>query len=65
MEGGVNIHLLIQQTHIHPFPVLGTWLCTSHVKPFMVTLWVKRWIRTLTGGFEITTALHVEMYLME
>lgn len=65
IERGMNIRLLIQQTHIHPSPVPGTRLCTSHGKPFMVTLKVRRWKRTLMGSSEITTASWVEMYLRE
>lgn len=35
------------------------------VTPFMVSLQVRRCERTPAGGSEISTALHVEMYLRE
>lgn len=57
----INIHLLIQQKHVHSLPVPGTWICTSPVEPFVVTLDIGRCERAFIGGSEISTTLHVKM----
>lgn len=65
IERGVSIHLLIQQTHIHHFPMPDIWLCTSMWNHSWLCPRVREWERTLVGNSKVNPTLHIEIYLRE